>query len=269
MKILINYSDNNFRKQQIKNTKSGFRHGGFDRVIEYGPSDLEEDFLQKHTSFINNNKRGGGYWIWKPYIILHALNQHAEYGDYVFYCDSGSYFVNTIDYLIKDLTASNQDIFLTEIPLLEYQWTKSECFERLECKEDRFLYSNQRQGTYILVRKTEKSIKFIERYLELCNQYDLLNDSKNEENNKQLIDHRHDQSLLSLLSKKEGIEGFRDISQYGIRPYQYITSDRDFFIKKYKNSTYPQITISYRKDKWFKVFLKEKVKDKLGFTLRG
>lgn len=268
MKILINYSNHNFKKQQKTNTKSGKKYGGFDKVIEYGPSDLDNDFLEQHASFINNNKRGGGYWIWKPYIILHALLNHAKDGDYIFYCDSGSFFINTIDYLIKDMENTKQDIFLTEIPLLEYQWTKRECFEGLECLEEKYLFSNQIQGTYILIKKTDKAIDFVKKYLESCSRYNLLNDDKDLEMNKDLIDHRHDQSILSLLSKKEGIKAFRDISQYGIRPNQYITPDRDFLIKHYRNSTFPQITISYRKDIWWKVFLREKLKDLLGFRLR-
>ncbi|OXS79111.1 hypothetical protein [Domibacillus enclensis] len=268
MKILINYSDSNFIKQQKKNSKSGMSIGGFDKVVEYGPDKMSEEFKRKHGSFIESNPRGGGYWIWKPYIIWDALCNHAQDGDYVFYCDSGSLFLNTIDHVINEMERADKDLFVTEVPLLEYQWTKEECFQALDCYEEKYLYTNQIQATYILIKKNKKTLKFIWDYIELCNRYSLLNDVKNEKNNKFLISHRHDQSLLSLLCKLRGIEGFRDISQYGIRPFQYITKERDFCIKNYKNSNYPQITLSYRKEKWWKVSLKEKIKDTLGFGIR-
>jgi hypothetical protein len=268
LKILINYADENFKSQQKLNSKSGQKKGGFDQVIEFSPKDLNGEFLEKHSSFMHSNKRGGGYWLWKPYILLKTLVEYTNDGDYVFYCDSGCFFINSIDYLIDVLEKSKQDILLTEIPLLEYQWTKKECFLALNCLDDRILYSNQIQGGYILVKKTKESVSFIEEYLNVCSQYELLDDSKNIDINNNLIDHRHDQSILSLLSKKRGFVFFRDISQYGQRPFQYLTPDRDFIIKRYENSNYPQIICSYRKNKWWLVYLKERIKDKLGFKIK-
>ncbi|MEH7249334.1 hypothetical protein V7114_21460, partial [Neobacillus niacini] len=222
MKILINYSDNNFKTSQARNTKSGLKKGGFDKVIEYGPEKLDKSFYKEHADFIENNKRGGGYWIWKPHVILKALLEEANDGDYVFYCDSGSMFINSVDHLIEALKGTKQDIFLSEIPLLEYQWTKRECFEKLGCLDERYLYSNQVQSGYILIKKSQNSVNFFKEYLTVCCDYIMVNDEKNMNINKELIDHRHDQSVLSLLSKKAGFQFFRDISQYGLRPNQYI-----------------------------------------------
>ena len=43
----------------------------FDEIIVYTGYNLKEDteFWNKHSEFILNNRRGFGYWIWKPYII--------------------------------------------------------------------------------------------------------------------------------------------------------------------------------------------------------
>jgi hypothetical protein len=43
----------------------------FDKIIGYTDNDLKNDveFWTKHSNFIENNKRGYGYWLWKPYII--------------------------------------------------------------------------------------------------------------------------------------------------------------------------------------------------------
>lgn len=268
LKILINYADSNFKKQQRINSKTGLKIGGFDKVIEYRPEKLGDDFYDKHSSFIKNNKRGAGYWIWKPYIILDTLLKRAKENDYVFYSDSGAMFINSVDYLVEALENSNQDIFITELPLIEYQWTKRECFLKLDCYKDEFVYSNQLQATFLLIKRTNFSINFAKEYYELCSDYSLINDDFDPKINNDLIDHRHDQSVLSLLAKKMGIKPFRDITQYGLRPWQYVSPNREYHIKSYNNSNYPQILSLYRRDDWRKVLIKEKIKNKLGFTLR-
>ncbi|UZJ79341.1 hypothetical protein [Fictibacillus sp. KU28468] len=268
MKILINYADENYKNEQKRNSYTGIKNGGFDKVIEFSPEKLDQDFLEQHSSFISNNKRGGGYWIWKPFIILKTLKEVADFGDFIFYCDSGSMFINTIDYLIVELEKSHQDIFLTEIPLIEYQWTKYECFKKLNCLDNKYLYSNQVQSGFILIKKTKSSIEFFEKYISVCVDYSNINDDWNKDINRDLIDHRHDQSILSLLAKKASLELFRDISQYGTRPWQYINPNLDFNIKKYRNSNYPQIVNLYRKDNWYKVLIKERIKDLIGVKLR-
>lgn len=43
----------------------------FDKSILYTDKDLKTDqeFWPKHSNFIENNKKGYGYWLWKPYLI--------------------------------------------------------------------------------------------------------------------------------------------------------------------------------------------------------
>ena len=44
----------------------------FSNVKGYGPDDLPSDFKNKYKEILNM-PRGGGYWIWRPIIINHAL----------------------------------------------------------------------------------------------------------------------------------------------------------------------------------------------------
>lgn len=43
----------------------------FDNIILYTDEYLKKDteFWEKHHKFIETNKRGYGYWLWKPYIV--------------------------------------------------------------------------------------------------------------------------------------------------------------------------------------------------------
>ena len=57
------------------------------------------------------------------------------------------------------------------------------------------------------------------------------------DNPKSFRDHRHDQSVLSLLSKKWGLPAFRDPSQYG----EYLSGN-----EKYLRGPYDQIVMHDR-----------------------
>lgn len=261
MKVAINYADNNFKESQKYNTKTAYKRGKFDKVIEYGPSDIDEEFYKTHKKILTQN-RGGGYWLWKPYIIKKTLDS-LEYGDYLFYCDSGAYYCNSIDYLIECLEKNNEEILVFEIPLIEKQWTKKECFIKMECNSHKYTDTNQRIATYILFKKTKRTIKFVEDYLKYCTDESLLTDDEFivENNYSNFIDHRHDQSIFSLLSKKYCIKSYREPSQYGDRPWEYFANNRLYDEKKYDNSQYPRIVISYRKANRIRFSIKEKLKD--------
>jgi hypothetical protein len=61
----------------------------FKECIPYTLKDLDKNFIDKHTKFIENNSRGYGYWIWKPYIILQTMEK-LNYNDIIIFSDSGS-----------------------------------------------------------------------------------------------------------------------------------------------------------------------------------
>ena len=60
------------------------------------------DFMNKHDTFIKNNKRGYGYWIWKHKIILEEYRNLND-NDILIYSDSGNTifknYLKMIEYL--------------------------------------------------------------------------------------------------------------------------------------------------------------------------
>lgn len=262
MIVAINYANENFRKSQRYNTQTAYKNGKVDKVIEYSPENIDKQFYQDYKHILSQ-KRGGGYWLWKPYIIMKTLKE-LSMGDYLFYCDSGAYYVNDVRYLISDIEKSNTDIMVFELPLIEKQWTKKELFNLMECFDNKYSESNQILAGYFLIKKSEYSIKFFERYLEYACMTDALNDNYDKELQcNDFIAHRHDQSLLSLLSKKENLVPFRDPSQYGDRPWEYIGSNWLIRYKKYNNSNYPKIVVSHRKANITKFRMAEFIKSTL------
>ena len=256
MIVAINYSDENFRDAQKLNTKTAYSKGKVDKVIEYSPNDIEFEFYKKYENILNRS-RGGGYWLWKPYIILKTMNSMNN-GDYLFYCDSGAAYVNKVEYLVDCLEKSKQDIMPFELPLVEKQWTQNKTFELMGCNKSRFKESNQILATYMMIKVSDKSKAFMEEYLKYCtNEYCFIDSDENE---KYLIEHRHDQSIFSLICKKMELNTFRDPSQYGIRPWEYMANNRDYIPRNYPNSKYPQIVVSFSKENGKKYILKDRVK---------
>lgn len=262
MIIVINYADQKFRKSQKYNTYTALKKGKADKVIEYSPHDIDENFLEKYSDILKE-KRGAGYWLWKPYILHKTINKMNE-GDYLFYCDSGAHFINKIEYLINELESSKQDVMIFDLPLVELQWTNPQLFINMDLDSESIKESNQRLATYILFKVSVKSKIFIEEYLSLCCEKENLLDAKEKiTNSERFIAHRHDQSILSLLSKKYGYCGFRDPSQYGIRPWEYRANNREFLKIKHTNSNYPQIIVSQRNSNPFFFGIKDYIKSKL------
>lgn len=216
MRMLINYANDQFTQGQKLNSKTGREVGGFDEVISYSPDDLEQGFYESNAGILNQS-RGAGYWLWKPYLIYQTL-QILNRGDFLFYCDSGSYFINPIDPMIEIAEASGQDILVFELEHIEKVWTKRDAFVLMDCDRPEYTDSKQRLASFCLFRKSRFTMTFAGEYLSYAQDERVLTDLDNRcgyPNYPEFKDHRHDQSILSLLSKRHGIKAFRDPSQWG------------------------------------------------------
>lgn len=244
MLYLVNFADEKYRDKQILNTKSAYEKGKADKVFEYSPKDLTELKLKFPAHF--EVKRGYGLWFWKPYVILKALERITE-GDYLFYCDSGSVFIDDIHKLIPDMQESGEDIMVFELPLLNKYFTKKETFNILNFED----YSgNQLLGTFILLRKSDKSIYYMKEWFDAMTDIRALGpkiyfpETKKQKNFRA---HREDQSILTILCKKWNIKAHRDPSDFGIFPWQYLRAG-GYHRKKYPNSHYPVILLCVRRN---------------------
>ena len=90
MKILLNYADGKYFEAQQKNCLSGM-FSGFNVVYKMSRNEIDASFLSRNEEILNQ-KRGAGYWLWKPYFINRILTELSE-SDVLFYSDSGSVFI--------------------------------------------------------------------------------------------------------------------------------------------------------------------------------
>lgn len=183
----------------------------FDEVREITNIDLRRNhpiFWLKNGDFLSSNPRGYGFWSWKPYVILSALEDSAV-NDVIVYADAGCTInpkgiERLNDYITMLNSQTKYDIIsfqLCELPEIKY--SKKDLLMHLEVPlED--MMSGQCMATVIIMRKGEHSLSVVNKWNELALLRDLINDKRNMKEDKQFIDHRHDQSIFSLLVKKYG-----------------------------------------------------------------
>lgn len=216
-KYLISYASPEFYASQNRLNNSAVQFG-IDQV-----SSFNKQWLKK-TDFYNNNKhilnlsRGSGYWLWKPFIILNFINQIND-GDLLIYADSGIEIIANLEPLI-DLCTKQNGILLFKVhgghP--NRKWTKRDCFVLMNCDSEYYWNSEQVNASFQVYIKNPASVGFLQNYLYYCQQINILTDLPNISplgNHPEFVDHRHDQSVLSLLAIKHKIETFRDPGQWG------------------------------------------------------
>ena len=250
MIVAVNYANDLYKETQKYCTHSAYKYG-VDKVFEYGPEDIDSDFYKKNKSILDK-KRGNGYWLWKPYIISETLKK-IEYGDFLLYIDAGSYFVGNVNNLLKCMENNGDDIISFEIPFIERQWTKKEIFNYFKCDQDKSIIDTcQRIATFIILKKTKKTVEFIENYLRVAQVDHLITDElESEIQDKNFIENRHDQSLFSVLAKIENVPVYKDPSEYGVQPQLLSESYPKAIFKEvcYEHGNYSQILVLHRKKK--------------------
>jgi hypothetical protein len=237
MVTLVNFADKNFKNKQKWNTISGKLFGGFDDVLEYRFEDIDEHCLSLNKENLKYKEKGAGNYFWKPYIVKKGLEKINK-GEYLMYADSGSIFLKNVKPLIKFMEKNKKDIFCFKLPLIEKQWTKRDAFILMGCDSSEYTDTPQVLATYFLIKKSAKSIQFIEEYEKYCFDNRVLSDDPNalgKSNYPGFIEHRHDQSILSLLCKKNNVLVEPDISDYGYFPYKYTKEKGRLFDKKLLN----------------------------------
>jgi hypothetical protein len=197
----VTFGSDDYRTQVERITREARHTGWFQTVKGMYTTDLDSQFLEKHSGFLKG--RGYGYWIWKPQIILQTLNEIPE-NDILVYADSGSTlnkkgFIRFSVYL-QSAKKHPSGIVSFQMPNLpEFHWTKKEVFEKLGYEHSK---TPQVCATYFVVRNCENSRTLIKQWSDITQSYSLVDDTRYITQYPDFKDHRHDQSVWSILNKK-------------------------------------------------------------------
>jgi len=207
----ITYSDINYRRAAKLNVQMAKKYGA-DFTKRYSKRDLSSEFKKKNKEILSA-KRGAGYWIWKPYIILEQLSIVND-GDYVIYSDAGTAFVRPIAELIDCMEKTKQSVMCFQLgkSLIEKEWSKRDALVLMDCDKEEIINSPQIQGGVVVIKKDNTSINLVTEWLRYCEDIRIVSDCGNvlgNENYDGFKENRHDQTVWSLLCKKHGLLPFR------------------------------------------------------------
>lgn len=205
----ISYASNHFLKRKETFLKQSEKLKKFDFIKVFSENDLDEEFVEKYQNILKM-PRGGGYWIWKSQIIKQTFDK-IDHGDILIYADVGCSFndnikaKNEFDWYIDFIKKNSFLRFDSGHKEKKYSNTKTIDFfsKKYNISYDKLSNSNQLMATIMGFIKNEKTIDFINQYLLFLEEDSLLiTDFYNNINPcDEFIDHRHDQSLFSLLYK--------------------------------------------------------------------
>jgi len=188
--------------------------GKVDRLHVWTKARLAGDgFPDRHAELFPNSI-GFGWYAWKPYIILRALDEAAT-DDLVIYQDVGRREPVVISRSLREW-----DGFLSErgwscvagLRIPEWGanrlWTKRNVFEAMGLDGARYAEAAQVQASWSVWRKCPKTLAFVREWAGLCQRLELVGGQLENGADGEVPgfhEHRWDQSLLTLLALRENM----------------------------------------------------------------
>lgn len=208
MLLAVACADENYMPSAKFQMETAKKIGKVDRTIIYNiNNDIDKEFREKNKSiFESGNGRRKGCYLWKPYFIKKALNS-IEYGDYLVYMDAAGFYYRSkvseaIKYMEKEhitMIGSCNGLYLNK------DWTKRDAFVFMGCDTEEYTLKYQCLGGYMLLKKTAETENIIHEWLIYAQNYNIITEAPNvcgKDNYEGFIEHRHDQSIFSLLMIK-------------------------------------------------------------------
>ncbi|WP_379967864.1 hypothetical protein [Epilithonimonas sp. UC225_85] len=218
-KKFITYGSNAFLQSSKRIIEEAKSLNIFDETQRYGYSELPYA-LKSSPLFLDKKK--GGHWIWKAYVIFDGLSK-LNNGDILVYVDCGSELKNEAGWKLQFDKLKNSDALffqyrdtkdygwksfnqnLTDDPKLKY-WTKKsvvENFSNLFDSDDEWLEKNKLWAGFIILKKTPETTQLVKDWLDIMiYRPDLVTDTLLFERENQLegfASHRYDQTILSAV----------------------------------------------------------------------
>jgi hypothetical protein len=120
-KKFITYGSNAFIESSKRIIEEAKSLEIFDEFIRYSEENLPSS-IKNSPLFLS--KKGGGYWLWKPFVIYNALIKSNE-GDMITYVDCGSKIFKSSSWLkYFETLESKNAVFFQYRDDFDYGWNK-------------------------------------------------------------------------------------------------------------------------------------------------
>ena len=178
-----------------------------DSCVNASIASLPGDWKLQHH--VNVTVRGAGYWKWKPYYLLRRLEE-LRAGDVLVHLDYDLTIRTNLSALFCLGQNARKGVALFHFPCwTDREWSKAELAAELNAT-DEMLDTAQIYAGVVVLRKTPSAVAFLREWLRVATTGSLSEDAPQwlGGQHPRFVEHRHDQSILSLLSKRRGIKTF-------------------------------------------------------------
>lgn len=174
---------------------------------------LGNEFLQQFYEAFTTQPRGFGYYVWKPYIIQKTLEQIPE-NSYLFYIDVGCVLYSSgrqrlLEY-VDMLRNSDKAVLGFQLAIhKEKTWTKMDLLRRMNYTSLAELDTFQCLSGIILFKNNPESRAFVDAWRIIMEEDSHWRDDSPSvvPNDPSFQEHRHDQSVYSILLKQYQEQG--------------------------------------------------------------
>jgi hypothetical protein len=192
---------------------------GVDRVLIYDDVWLTEQEFYCWNKWLwepHPIKRGFGWWCWKPFIVMDAL-EHCQDGDVVLFTDGDTYPVANLEPLYQRAERDGMMLFEAS-EWTQRQWCKRDCYCAMGMDHPLYHALKAGVGRFMLFKRGPWRVKqFLMEWLTYC-----INPRSNTREPSEIrpelegfTEHREDQAILTLLAAKYGIPLYREACQAG------------------------------------------------------
>lgn len=224
-KIFLTFADQGMIRALQRMQNQAIAMSAYDFIVMANEHSLDLDFRKHFSEYLKPGIRGFGYWSWKAQIILQTLRQMND-GDLLQYTDAGCHLnpkgrKKLDEYFLKAQLSESGILAFQAIPptfhdeniklpdLRESRWCKGDLCDALGVRSSPSIMDTQTIGAGIIfIKKCDESIRIVNSWLDIYkNNFNLIDDSKSKsENPIGFVEHRHDQSIFSILAKLNKVE---------------------------------------------------------------
>ena len=229
---LLSFGTKNLIKSASRLRKQAKDFKIYDNVKIFNEDDiLSDDKKILQIKNLSKNSKGYGFWFWKPFLILKHIKELNE-GDILHYMDLGCHlnprgikrfkqYIDIVNRASKGILAfqyysSNSDPHLKiNYPIRkESMYTKSDLLNFFSVLENKKITDTEQfwAGSFF-IKKNTFTINFLKEWLDVFRlRIEVIYDTPSKiKNFNEFIENRYDQSVFSIMCKKNQIE---NISAY-------------------------------------------------------
>jgi len=161
---------------------------------------LDRQEYYEQNKWLVDEIRGFRLWSWKPVIMLDALRYH----DKVLYLDA-SVVIDDFD-MAERYIEENKIVTAPPTAWKNYEWTAGSCFQVMKCEEEKYHNGTHVWAGCVAVSNSPETKQFLREWLYYCSIPAALKGDDAVENLPGFVQHRWDQSILSLMLIEYGYE---------------------------------------------------------------